>query len=117
MTGPLESPFFPGEPRPDTADDKALEIVLDQKAELLRAGLIRCLEHEWFRDWINGLLIAFNTYGHTFAATPGGFPDPNATFFHLGMKAAGTHILEQIDDITPDHALMLRREARKPKPQ
>ncbi len=117
MTGPLESPFFPGEPRPNTADDKALEIVIDQKAELRRAGLIRALEQEWFRDWLNALLVAFNTYGHTFASTPAGFPDANATFFHLGMKAAGTHIFEQIYDISPEHALMLSSEARKPKPQ
>lgn len=109
------SGFFPGEQLPDAyVDDVALK-VQQEKAELRRIGLQRCMEQGWFRDWLMEYLVSLNTFGQTFAVGPTGFPDPNATFFHAGMKAAGEALWEQFDNLTPELVALMRRDARVPK--
>jgi hypothetical protein len=60
-------------------------------------------------------LVSLNTFGQTFAVGPTGFPDPHATFFHAGMKAAGEALWEQFDNLTPELVALMRRDARIPK--
>lgn len=115
LPGESEDAFFPGEPRPKSDEDDNAQRILAEKQEQRRAGILRLMGQAWFREWLMEYLTSLNTFGTTFAATPTGFPDPNATFFHLGMKAAGTALWEQLDDISPELAALMRRETRTPK--
>ena len=80
-----------------------------QREEIKVAFLRQLLGSEPFREWLLSLLTEFNTFGNTFAATPVGFPDNNATWFHAGMKAAGWRIWEEFDGAAPDLAGLMRR--------
>jgi hypothetical protein len=97
--------------RPTIEEEAETERIAHEKRELRRLGLLNLMAQEWFREWLMGKLAAFNTFGQTFAASPTGFPDPNATFFHLGMKAAGWALWEEFDNIAPEMASLMRREA------
>jgi hypothetical protein len=54
-------------------------------------------------------LNGFGTFENSFAASPTGFPDPLATQFKLGMKAAGWHLWEVFDTASPEFASAMRR--------
>ena len=110
-----DDPYFPGEPRPMLEDDREAQRIRDEKHELRLAGLRRCMEQAWFREWLMEKLLAFNTFGQTFAVTPGGFPDPHSTFYHAGMKAAGWALWEELDNLSPELASTMRREALQTK--
>lgn len=113
--GESDDPFFPGEPRPVTDDDGSAERIQAEKAELRKTALTQLMGQTWFREWLMEYLASVNTFGITFGVGPTGFPDPNATFFHLGMKAAGEALWEQFDTLCPDLAALMRRETRIPK--
>ena len=83
--------------------------------DLRHAGLKNCMEQKWFREWMMERLLSLNTFGQTFAASPNGFPDINATFYHAGMKAAGWVFWDEIDTLMPELASLMRREAMKPQ--
>lgn len=83
--------------------------------EFERTMLLNLMGHEAFRNWLMGVLISFNTFGQPFAAGPTGFPDPNGAWFYAGMKAAGWHIWEIFDALSPDLASQMRREYRQIK--
>jgi hypothetical protein len=112
---------FPGEDRlhdphqVETKDDAAARIA-EEKREQRQAGIKKLMEQRWFRDFLMEHLASLNTFGMTFGVSPTGFPDPHATFFHAGMKAAGESLFERIDEITPELAALMRREATAPKP-
>lgn len=81
-----------------------------EEAHLEDVFLRDLIANPLFRKWLWTKLQSFNTFGHTFAATPTGFPDPNATWFHAGIKAAGWSLWEEFDNLSPLHASMMRRE-------
>lgn len=113
--GESEEPYFPGEARPTEPKDDAAQRIADEKREMRDAGISRLMEQAWFREWLMEHLVSLNTFGMTFGVSPTGFPDPHATFFHAGMKAAGEALFERIDAIVPDLAALMRREAATPK--
>lgn len=82
-----------------------------EKLELRRLFLIRQMENPTFREWLMEQLSALGTFEHRFGGGPTGFPDPMATQYSMGMKAAGWHLWEQFDNIAPELASLMRREA------
>jgi hypothetical protein len=80
-----------------------------EKRELRKALLIGLMESADFRAWLMEKLTAFETFTMPFGAGPTGFPDTNATFYALGMKAAGWNIWEEFDAMCPELASKMRR--------
>ena len=62
-----------------------------------------------FRAWLFEKLNAFETFTMPFGNSAAGFPDPHATFFALGMKAAGQALWMEFDAVAPELASMMRR--------
>src|SRR5665213_3558748 len=60
----------------------------DERAEFWKRTLAdpvgRLVLWELFRD--------YGVFGHRFAASPAGFPNPEATWFHLGQKDIGERL-------------------------
>ncbi len=108
--GETDDPYFPGEPRPIPDADDAAQKLADEKSAMRQAGILRLMDQEWFRRWIMEYLVSLNTFGMTFAVSPTGFPDPQATFYHAGMKTAGEVLLAQLDGISPELTALMRRE-------
>lgn len=113
---PPEEEALLGIERPSIEEEEQAAQIDSEKREVRKVGLANLMAQEWFRAWLMEKLQAFNTFGQTFGAGPTGFPDQNATFFHLGMKAAGWALWEEFDDLTPEHASLMRREVRGVKP-
>ena len=90
------------------------EKVQAENREIRRLFLVKLLQDEPFRQWLRAKLEAWNTFGNPFGASPTGFPDPMATQFALGMKAAGWNLWEEFDEASPELASLMRREALKP---
>lgn len=97
--------------RPSIEQEEAAEQVQKEKRELRKAFLRSLIENELFREWMMEKLTAFHTFEQPFGAGPTGFPDPLATHFALGMKAAGWSLWTEFDDLYPDLASLMRREA------
>lgn len=93
----------------DEAEQKRLE------SDFQREFLIRLMENPTFREWLMGLLVALRTFENTFGLSPTGFPDPMATQFAMGQKAAGWHLWTIFDDVAPELASQMRRDYAKPK--
>lgn len=81
------------------------------EANFRREFLISMMQNKTFRAWLMGQLVGFGTFENSFGASPTGFPDHAATQFQLGMKAAGWHLWTLFDDVAPDLASQMRREA------
>ena len=101
--------------RPTPEQEAAVEQVRKEKAELRRRFLYGLLENPMFREWMMEQLHGFNTFGQPYAASPNGFPDEMATQFQMGLKAAGWHIWEIFDEVSPELASLMRREANQRK--
>jgi hypothetical protein len=99
--------------RPSEEDEAEAQRRADEKREFRRLGLLSCLQHEWFREWLMEWLTEFGAFGNPLAASPNGFPDPMATQFYLGRKAAGWQLWEFFDGLSPEMASLMRREARE----
>lgn len=100
----------------DTPEQEAKQEKERKEAlEFERTMLLNLMGSEQFRNWLMTLLISLHTFEQPFAAGPTGFPDPNATWFNAGMKAAGWHIWEVFDALSPDLASKMRREYRQPR--
>lgn len=85
------------------------------KANFRHEMLLAQMQNREFRAWLMEKLTAFGTFGHSFGASPAGVPDPLATWFALGMKAAGWALWEEFDGLTPEWASVMRREAAATK--
>ena len=86
-----------------------------EKAEIRKRFLIALMENPLFREWLMEQLMALGAFENAFGNSPTGFPDPYATWFKAGLKAAGWHLWEIFDDVAPDLASLMRREATKPR--
>lgn len=94
----------------DAARDEEQEREAKLRRERHRVLLLRLLNDPDTRDWIWGLLTEFGTFEMKFAATPTGFPDPQATAYHRGRHSAGWRIWAELDDAAPELASLMRRE-------
>lgn len=77
--------------------------------------LVAQLENPMFREWLMEQLVVMGTFENAFGAGPTGFPDPMATQFQLGMKAAGWNMWDAFDRASPELASLMRREYGRPK--
>lgn len=98
--------------RPSIEDEASEQKRAVEKAEIRRRYLTSLMQQGEFRRWLMEQLVGFETFGSPFGISPSGFPDPLATQFRLGMKAAGWHLWEQFDEIAPELASLMRREWR-----
>lgn len=96
--------------RQSPEEEAAAEKKAREERELVRLYLVERMRETIFRDWLMKWLVHFGTFNNTFAASQLGFPDPQYTFFRLGMKAAGWDLWEEIDNISPELASLMRRE-------
>lgn len=84
-----------------------------EELELRQRFLIGLMQNPLFRVWLMEQLVAMGTFDNAFGAGPTGFPDPLATWFQKGMKAAGWNMWCIFDDVAPDLASLMRREFGK----
>lgn len=103
----IERPSFEQEAQAEQIRKEKLEI----RKLLVKSMLENDLMRELLMEWING----FGTFENAFGAGPTGFPDHDATQFKMGMKAAGWYLWSQMDDLYPDLASLMRREATAPR--
>ena len=113
---PTEEEELLGIERPSLEDEQEAERLAAEKAELMNEFLRNLMTNQLFRYWLISQINAFGGFENTFAATPTGFPDTNATWFKAGMKAAGWALWEQFDDLAPELASLMRKEGRGPAP-
>lgn len=97
--------------RPSIEEEAEAERIQAEKLELRKLFLVNLMRNDTFREWLMQLLIEFHTFDNPVAASPTGFPDANATFFLLGKKAAGWQLWTTFDDLAPELASLMRREA------
>jgi hypothetical protein len=95
--------------RPTPEEEAEAERIIKEKLELRKRFLVDLISGEEFRAWLMEQLVAFGTFENAFGASPAGFPDPMATQFKQGMKAAGWHLWTLFDDIAPELASQMRR--------
>lgn len=99
--------------RPTQEQEDEEKRAADEKAEIRRLFLRHALESDLFREWLMEVLNSFRTFEQPFGISPGGFPDPLATQFQMGLKAAGWHLWTMFDDTAPELTSLMRREASK----
>ena len=102
--------------RPTIEEEEAAAKITAEKLVVRRVYMHQLMESDIFREWLMETLQGFRTFENTFGISPNGSPDQAATHFAAGMKAAGWHLWCQFDDIAPDLASLMRRDATKPKP-
>lgn len=100
------------QPTPEQIEER--EKIAAENREVRRLFLSGLLINEQFRHWLREQLESFGTFENAFGAGPTGFPDPNASWFKAGMKAAGWSLWEIFDDASPELASLMRRETRTP---
>lgn len=102
--------------RPSIEEENEAKRVLDEKLELRRVFLAGLMANQVFREFMMQHLTWCGTFDNPLGFGPNGFPDPMGTQFLLGNKAAGWRLWEILDEISPDQASLMRREARIPRP-
>lgn len=85
---------------------------LAERLELQQAFLISLMQNQMFRAWLMKQLVGFQTFEKPFGVSPAGFPDRAATQFSDGLRAAGWHLWTLFDDVAPELASLMRREAK-----
>lgn len=109
-TGRLGERELLGIERPSPEEEAAEERRLADAAEVRKAWLIGQMQNHMFREWLMEILVGFGTFSTMFGAGPSGFPDPLATQFQMGRKAAGWELWTTFDDVSPELASVMRRE-------
>lgn len=103
------------EPR-DPEKDAEREQTKREKAELREVYIRKLMGEKLFREWLMENLTGFETFSNPFGTSPNGSPDHDGTQFRLGLKAAGWHLWEQVDNVAPELASLMRREAVRRSP-
>ena len=88
---------------------KAQRLARDREKESERFWF-EIMEREDGRRIMWDLLAEAGTFEVRFAASPTGFPDTNATFFHLGEKAFGERLHVTLMKHAPARVLQMRQE-------
>jgi hypothetical protein len=99
--------------RPSLAEEEEIERQFQEKREFRRLFLVHLMADPLFREWLMEMLVEFKAFDNPFGVSPAGFPDPMATQFALGMKAAGWRLWEIFDAVAPEMASLMRRESVK----
>jgi hypothetical protein len=97
----------------------ALPTEEEREAEELRKVRVRqrdemllyCLRSDLFREWMMEIITSMGAFENPFGMSAAGFPDPLATQFALGRKSCGWQLWEIFDNLAPDLASLMRREA------
>lgn len=97
------------------AAEKAAKEEQTRRVEFRRQFLVWLMENQDFRVWLMERLVEFGTFENCFGASPNGSPDPLATQFQAGMKAAGWSLWTTFDDAAPELASLMRRERSNPQ--
>lgn len=97
--------------RPSLEQEAEQARVAQEQAQLRRHFMLDLMARPLFREWLMAKIMAFDAFGMPFGVGPTGFPDPQATFFKMGIKAAGWALWEEIDNLSPELASLMRREA------
>ena len=79
----------------------------EKEAERFWVGI---METDVGRRMMWDMLTEAGTFEMRFAASPTGFPDPHATFFHLGEKAFGERLHATLMKHAPAAVLLMRQE-------
>ena len=95
--------------RPTPEEEDEAQRLIRRETEFRRAYLITLMENKEFRGWLMEWLNSIGTFEQAFAGSPTGFPDPLATQYSMGMKAAGWNLWCFFDDLAPDLASLMRR--------
>lgn len=98
--------------RPSLEDEQEADRITQEKANLRRRYLLGLMQTDLFREWLMAKLNQFGTFGHDLGASPNGSPDPLASQYSMGMKAAGWQLWCEVDDLAPEMASLMRREAK-----
>ncbi len=110
---------FPEPPQPSdrpTVDAASVEQFhakedeAERKARELRELEAALFAHETGRRLLWGILDLLHPFRTTFGETPVGFPDGNATFYHLGQQQAGLALYRKWHAAHPDEVAMMMRE-------
>ena len=101
-----------GYERPSVEEEAKIEADKTESIEFRNEFLRQLMGNEMFRAWMMEVLVRFKTFENPFGISPTGFPDPLATQFALGQKAAGWHLWEIFDNLAPDLASKMRRGER-----
>jgi hypothetical protein len=103
--------FMTGRRAVSVAEADEAKRIAAEKAQFRQTFLAQLMTSTDFRDWLWEVLVSLGTFENAFGAGPTGFPDPMATQFQLGQKAAGWHLFTTFDDAAPDLASQMRRDA------
>lgn len=98
--------------RPTEEQEAQAEKERAEKVELRRLFLRGLMENPLFREWLMEWLVLCGTFEQPFGISPNGFPDPMATQYRMGIKAAGWSLWETFDNTAPDLTSLMRRETR-----
>lgn len=111
VRGELDEPeeFLLGIERPSLEDEAVAARSMQEKLEVQRLFLIGLMENYLFREWLMAELQRLGTFDNSFGVGPAGVPDPMATQFQLGQKAAGWYLWCLFDDLAPELASKMRR--------
>lgn len=101
--------------RPTIEQEEAAKREHDEAIKFERDYFVHLMQQPIFRAWVMRWINAFGAFDNAFGSSPVGFPDPLATHFKLGMKAAGWDLWEFFDELSPEQASLMRREARQSK--
>jgi hypothetical protein len=99
---------------PSLAEQAEAKRVANERAQFRQNFLKGLMSSADFREWLWEVLVSFGTFENAFGAGPTGFPDPMATQFQLGQKAAGWHLFTTFDNADPEMASKMRRDATAP---
>lgn len=99
--------------RPTEEQEADAEREHAERQEVRRRFLIGQMGNPLFREWLMEQLVGFRTFEKPFGISPGGFPDSAATQYQDGIRAAGWHLWTTFDDVAPDLASLMRREATR----
>lgn len=111
---PEADELLTGNRRPTLAEAEEAKRVAAERAFFRTNFLANLMTSADFREWLWEVLTGFGTFQNAFGAGPSGHPDPMATQFQLGQKAAGWHLWATFDDAAPELASQMRRDAMKP---
>ena len=107
---PLEESLLPEGSIVSPEDEAAEAERYAERVQMRKTWLTIRMQDPAFRVWFMEILLGFGTFSNAFGAGPSGHPDPMATQFQLGQKAAGWHLWCMVDEACPDLASLMRRE-------
>ena len=94
-----------------TEEERQAEELQKIRARQRDEMLVYCLQSDLFREWMMEILQSMGAFENPFGMSAAGFPDPLATQFALGRKSAGWQLWELFDNLHPELASLMRREA------